>query len=207
MYDAIILAGGQARRLDGAAKPQLTVGGVRLLDLALAAVADAEAVVVAGPRQPVAATAVEIAKLQWCREDPPGGGPVAAVAAAVALTRAPVVVLLAADQPDIAPAVPLLVAAVPRGGLAHLVDQHGRPNHLAAAWDRRALVAALEALDTPVDASMRTLASGTHTASVADTGGWGLDCDTPADLARARAGHEADGTTAQVTQVTRSSPA
>ncbi|MFJ9826841.1 DUF6457 domain-containing protein [Streptomyces sp. NPDC101160] len=72
-YDAIVLAGGSARRLGGADKPGVRVGGRPLLDRVLAGCRDARrTVVVAAPR----ATARPV---EWTREDPPGGGPVAAL--------------------------------------------------------------------------------------------------------------------------------
>ncbi|WP_246094840.1 DUF6457 domain-containing protein [Streptomyces roseicoloratus] len=72
-YDAIVLAGGAARRLGGADKPGVRVGGRPLLDRVLAACRDAgRVVVVAEPR----ATARPV---EWAREDPPGGGPAAAL--------------------------------------------------------------------------------------------------------------------------------
>ncbi|MGW5420618.1 DUF6457 domain-containing protein [Streptomyces sp. NPDC003943] len=72
-YDAIVLAGGSARRLGGADKPGVRVGGRALLDRVLAGCRDAgRTVVVAAPR----ATARPV---EWTREDPPGGGPVAAL--------------------------------------------------------------------------------------------------------------------------------
>ncbi|MFG3347695.1 DUF6457 domain-containing protein [Streptomyces sp. NPDC048018] len=74
-YDAIVLAGGAARRLGGADKPGVRVGGRPLLDRVLAGCRDAgRTVVVAEPR----ATARPV---EWTREEPPGGGPVAALAA------------------------------------------------------------------------------------------------------------------------------
>ncbi|MDG4865579.1 NTP transferase domain-containing protein, partial [Streptomyces sp. T-3] len=50
-YDAVVLAGGGAKRLGGADKPGVRVGGRALLDRVLAACATAAAtVVVAEPR-------------------------------------------------------------------------------------------------------------------------------------------------------------
>jgi molybdopterin-guanine dinucleotide biosynthesis protein A len=188
VYDAIVLAGGGGARLGGVAKPQLLVGGSTLLDRAVAAVSGAARVVVAGPEQPVSAA------VTFCREEPPGGGPVAAIAAALPMTSAEVVVVLAADLPWIAPAVPALVDALPAAGSAVLADEAGRPNHLAAAWRRTSLAAALEALGDPVGASMRALATGVEQVMVPDRAGWGRDCDTWDDLERARTQAEvADG--------------
>lgn len=181
MYDAIVLAGGGAARLGGVDKPQLRVGGRTLLDRAVAAVSDAGRVVVVGPEQPVAG------EVTFCREDPPGGGPVAAIAAGLPHTTADVVVVLAADLPWIAPAVPALLAALPLSGVALLVDEGGRANYLAAAWQRGALLAALTALGEPAGASARALAALTEQVHVADRSGWGRDCDTWDDLAQARA--------------------
>jgi molybdopterin-guanine dinucleotide biosynthesis protein A len=184
VYDAIVLAGGRARRLGGAAKPQLTVGGRTLLDAAVAAVARAGQVVVVGPEQPVGRPVI------WRREEPPGGGPVAALAAGLPATSAPLVVVLAADLPAIAPAVPALLAAVPMDGAAVLTDAAGRANYLAAVWSRPALAAALASLGRVDGAAMRALVAATPSVvPVPDAGGWGQDCDTWDELARARAGN------------------
>uniref|UniRef100_A0AAU3I2I8 Molybdenum cofactor guanylyltransferase n=1 Tax=Streptomyces sp. NBC_01393 TaxID=2903851 RepID=A0AAU3I2I8_9ACTN len=92
-YDAVVLAGGAARRLGGEDKPGVRVGGRTLLDRVLAACADAtRTVVVARPRP--TARAVE-----WAREDPPGGGPLAALDAGLRHTGAPYVLVLSADLP------------------------------------------------------------------------------------------------------------
>ena len=184
MYDAIVLAGGKARRFGGADKPQLTVGGRSLLDRAVAAVGDAGRVVVVGPDQPVHGRVI------FCREQPPGGGPVAAIAAGLPQTGADVIVVLATDLPWIAPAVPLLVAALPSSGAALLVDDSGRANYLAAAWRRSILAAALTTLGDPSGASARALTELVPWVRVADEGGWGRDCDTWDDLALARSEQE-----------------
>jgi molybdopterin-guanine dinucleotide biosynthesis protein A len=179
VYDAIVLAGGTARRLGGVDKPALDVGGATLLDRVLAAAGDAERLVVVGPQRPVARHVV------WCREDPVGGGPVAAIAAGLPLTSADVVLVLAADLPWVGPAVPLLLSSAGLG-VALLVDPAGRVNHLAAAWRRDALVAALAALGNPDGAAARALVGAADSVLVPDTGGWGRDCDTWDDLEEAR---------------------
>jgi molybdopterin-guanine dinucleotide biosynthesis protein A len=184
VFDAIVLAGGTARRLGGVDKPQLRVAGRSLLDRAVAAVADAEQIVVVGPVQPVDRD------VTFCREDPPGGGPVAAIAAGLPATSADLVVVLAADLPWIAPAIPVLVGAVPASGPAVLVDASGRPNHLAAAWRRSQLSAALDRLGPPGGTAMRALVADLAPEYIWDGGGWGRDCDTWDDVAEARAGKD-----------------
>jgi len=174
-----VLAGGAARRLGGADKPMLEVDGTPMLTRVLDAVSAAQTRVVVGPRRLIEGA------VTWCQETPPGGGPVAAIAAALPLTTAPVIVVLAADLPWIAAAVaPLLAALQPSVDVAMLrAGDHS--NYLAAAWHRRALTAALDRVADPRGASMRTLVAAATVAEVADPG-WGDDCDTWADLARAR---------------------
>lgn len=184
MYDAIVLAGGAARRLGGTDKPMQDVGGASLLDRALAAVAGAGVRVVVGPRRAVAAGGV-----LWRREDPPGGGPVAAIAAGLGAVRADRLVVLAADLPEIAPAVPALLAALdaaPAAGVACLTDAAGRVNYLAAAWRTAALAAAVTELGDPDRVPARALVAAAAMIEVADRDGWGRDCDTWDELALAR---------------------
>jgi molybdopterin-guanine dinucleotide biosynthesis protein A len=190
VFDAIVLAGGAAARLGGADKPALDVGGASLLDHVLAAVADAGRTVVVGPTRSVARP------VTWCREEPPGGGPVAALAAAVPHVEADVVLTLAADLPWIGPAVPMLRAALAgsTADCAALVDRDGRVNYLAAAWRRPSLMRALTALGEPAGAAMRALVSTVTLLAVYDEGGWGLDCDTWDDIDGARRRLHREGT-------------
>jgi molybdopterin-guanine dinucleotide biosynthesis protein A len=185
MYDAIVLAGGTARRLGGVDKPMQDVGGVRLLDRVLAAVAGAEHRIVVGPRRDVAAPGPVL----WRREQPPGGGPVAAIAAGRDAVRAGRTVVLAADLPEIAPAVPALLAALrdaPGAGVACLTDASGRVNYLAAAWRTAALTAALAEIGDTNRVPARVLVATTAMIEVADPAGWGRDCDTWDELSEAR---------------------
>jgi molybdopterin-guanine dinucleotide biosynthesis protein A len=173
---AIVLAGGASRRL-GSDKPEQRIGGRRLLDIALAAVAGADAVVVVGPPRDVP-TGVTLVQ-----EIPPGAGPVAALAAGFAelpVDRADVVVL-PADLPDItADTVAALAQARGDAPVALAVDDSGRPQYLTAVWDSAALAAAL-GTDPP---RMRDLVPAD--AATAEVGGV-VDIDTPEQLAAARA--------------------
>ena len=98
-YDAIVLAGGRARRAGGE-NLALRRGGRSVLDLAVLAVSDAATVVVVGP---VVAVPKVPGQLVWRREDPPYGGPVAAIAAALPELRCERVVVLAGDVPAAVP--------------------------------------------------------------------------------------------------------
>ncbi|WP_436785822.1 NTP transferase domain-containing protein [Yinghuangia sp. YIM S10712] len=194
-HDAVILAGGAARRLGGRDKPALTVGGRTLLDRAVEACAGARRVVVVGPerttREPVT----------WVREDPPGGGPVAALAAGLAEVEARVVVVLAADLPFVTQAVTglLLTAAegspaTPARDGALLVDADGRDQPLLAAYRTTALRAALDAVGNPHGAALRRLVAPLDLLRVADPALAAFDCDTWPQLraARARSGRMED---------------
>lgn len=176
-YDGIIVAGGGARRLGGVSKPSIQLAGRRFIDAAVAALSGAGQVVVVGPVLPLDGVA-------FTRESPAGGGPVAALAAGLALTGAPLVVVLAADLPFVtALAVEQLVASAP----ALAVDSAGRDQPLLAAYARGDLLAALP--PTPADASLRSVTSAlprlTRIALSGTPPPW-FDCDTPEQLAEAR---------------------
>ena len=183
-YDTVVLAGGAARRLSGADKPGLDLDGRSLLARVVAACVGASRIVVVGPERevPVGITA----EILWTTETPPGAGPVAAIEAGLVQTRASLVVVLAADLPWIAPALPVLLAAVEGADVAVLVDASGRRNLLAAAWQRAALEAAVASVPQLAGAAVRQLFEGVHCVEVPDAGAWGQDCDTWEDLAQAR---------------------
>ncbi|MGW2249423.1 molybdenum cofactor guanylyltransferase [Kitasatospora sp. NPDC001660] len=185
-YDVIVPAGGAARRLGGADKPGLTVGESTLLDRVLAACAGARTTVVVGPARPTARTGV-----RWTREQPPGGGPVAAVAAGLDLVGDGTVLLLAADLPFLdRRTVERLVTALDDAGpaveAAVLVDAGGRDQPLAAAYRTAALRGALSALGDPSGLPLRRLTGGLARLLVADTDNAAYDCDTWEDLEQAR---------------------
>ncbi|GAA4427673.1 hypothetical protein GCM10023169_27920 [Georgenia halophila] len=152
-FDAIVLAGGRARRLGGVSKPDVAVAGRRLLDHALEATAGAGRVVVVAP----AAVAVPDGVTRTL-EDPPHGGPVAGLAAGLAALdsddgssgddrdgdTAELVLVLACDGPYVATAVPRLLAALrtddedqPDGAV--LVDGDDRAQWLTAVYRAVAL--------------------------------------------------------------------
>jgi len=188
-FDALVLAGGAGRRLGGADKATIEIGGQTLLDRTIGAVAGARTIVIVGPQRVSAAP--DAARVHWCREQPPGGGPVAGLAAGLVHLRRDLVVVLAVDMPRVAPAVAALLTALdtdPSDAAGSvLVGLDGRRNYLAAAWRRTALEAALAALPDCAGAAMRTLYDRRTLVEVLDPDGWGADIDTVADVERARA--------------------
>ncbi|MEU9920600.1 NTP transferase domain-containing protein [Streptomyces griseoluteus] len=140
-----MLAGGGARRLGGADKPGVRVGGRALLDRVLAACADAATtVVVADPR-------ATVRPVRWAREEPAGGGPVAALDAGLRRTTAEYAVVLSADLPFLgADTVHRLLAALRDGDAdgAMLTDDDGRDQPLVAAYRTASLRRALADLAT-----------------------------------------------------------
>ena len=176
-YAAVVLAGGSGRRLGGADKPALELAGRSLLQRVLDGLDPTADVTVVGPERD------GVAGVRWVREDPPGAGPRAALAAGLAAVDRPVTVVLAGDQPWIAPALPALLGAVAGGAPAAVVLQaDGRRNPLAAAWDTTTL---RRALDAP-GRSLQDLFADLAVVEVPDLGGWSDDVDTPDDLAAAR---------------------
>lgn len=178
----IVVAGGAGSRLGGVSKPELELGGVSLLDRALQAVEGAHRVViVGGPRRD---------GVLWTVEDPPGGGPAAAVAAGLraleAEGRADWTLVLGVDTPLAAQAVPLLMAARDRDG-AWLVDADGREQPLVAVYRTSAL--AQHAQGDLAGAPMRRLVGELDMCPVVDPAGLARDVDTWADVEHWRALH------------------
>lgn len=147
-HDAVVLAGGGARRMGGADKPALTVGGRSLLDRVLSACAGAATTVVVGPRRPTHRPVV------WVREEPQGGGPLAALDAGLRRTSAEVVLVLSADLPFLrGETVRALLAAADgapadaEGGAGSEGEADGKDNEGALVNDGR---------DQPLLAAYRT---------------------------------------------------
>ena len=138
LLDAVILMGGRASRLDGAAKGDLRVDGRTLLERVVDAADVARDRVVVG----VAGASVLPPEVRVVREEPPFGGPAAAVATGVRELPADgdAVLLLAGDQPFVAAAIaPLLAALDGDVDGARAVDADGRAQHLTCVIRRRAL--------------------------------------------------------------------
>lgn len=177
----VVLAGGAARRLSGMDKPMLEVHGRPILHAVVDALSAAEPVVVVGPRRD------GLPNVRWTREQPPGTGPVAALAAGLALVPAGTrhVAVLAGDLPAINPStVDKLRDAVGAADGAVLLDETGRRQWLAGVWRHDRLHAALP--DAPAGRSLRSVFGGLEVAAVPALGDEAFDVDTPEDLGRLR---------------------
>src|SRR5262245_13984488 len=103
---ALVLAGGRARRLDGADKPGLVISDRSLLATVAAAAVDAGAsrLVIVGPNRPdldleLAAGPGQAPAVEFTMEHPSGAGPVPALRAGLSRVVEPWLLLLAADLP------------------------------------------------------------------------------------------------------------
>jgi molybdopterin-guanine dinucleotide biosynthesis protein A len=212
---AIIVAGGAARRLGGVLKPVVPVGGVRMIDRVLAAVAPhARQLIVVGPPELSLPHGI-----QRAQETPPGGGPVAALATALTPAspgdaalpsgavvsgagapaphaESPTTLILAGDLPLLtSTAVGALLAALPPADRADGVvyaDHDGRPQWLCGAWHTRALRRRLADYLTArggdaAGAPLRTLLEPLRITTLrsASDPPPWFDCDTPEDIRRA----------------------
>ncbi|MGW0574843.1 NTP transferase domain-containing protein [Streptomyces sp. NPDC002920] len=186
-HDAVVLAGGGARRLGGADKPGVRVGGRGLLDRVLAACADAHTTVVVAAPRPTSRP------VRWTREEPPGAGPVAALDAGLRRTTADDVLVLSADLPFLAANTVRRLLAALRAGRAEgalLTDADGRDQPLVAAYRTAALRRELALLTTAhgglAGLPLRRLTAGLDLTRVPDPVA-SFDCDTWDDIATARA--------------------
>jgi molybdopterin-guanine dinucleotide biosynthesis protein A len=188
-FAAVVLAGGAARRMGGADKPALPVAGQPMLTRVLAAVHDADPLIVVGRVPPDLPVRVESTS-----EQPPGGGPVAATAAGLALVPPDVALtaLLAADLPlltgEAVDVLRLTVESAPMQGAVYR-DADGRRQLLCGVWRTAALREAVDRLGAARGglhgASVRELTEYLRVAEVSwrrpGPPPW-FDCDTDDDL-------------------------
>lgn len=187
-YDAIVLAGGAAKRLGGVDKPSVSVGGRALLDRVLGVCRDAGRTVVVGGRRATARPVV------WAREEPPGGGPLAALDAGVRQVEAQSVLVLSADLPFLGErTVRQLIGTLGNSGreAALLTDAGGRDQPLVAAYRTEPLRRELALLATEhgslTGLPLRLLTQELDLARIDADPLASFDCDTWEDISAARA--------------------
>ncbi len=180
---SVILLTGRSSRRMGSDKASLDFGNDTLLKFQLDQIPHGIPIVVVGE------TIEAGPELRFTREDPPGSGPVAAIAAGLELVITPEVLLLAVDAPFVLPQslgldlAPHANALIPR-------DQGGKAQYLAGLYRSDPLRLALEQLGSPEGKSMRELISNLPNAEYLEispkNSEYFIDLDTPDDLATAR---------------------
>lgn len=196
-FDAVLLAGGRASRVDGVDKTAFTSGDATLLDRAVEASAGARTLVVVGLRE----GRVPPAGALLTREQPAWSGPVTALAAGLDVVPrpAPWTLVLACDLPRAPEAVRALLEDGGRhdGAGAHgarerrdgvlAVDSGGRRQPLLGLYRTGAVRARLEALRAEgplVGLSLRRLLDGLDLLEVPVPDELSADVDTVADADR-----------------------
>lgn len=178
---AVILAGGSGDRIGGVDKPMLDVGGQLLLGRAVGAF-QCGALILTGTPRP------GFERYRWIREDPPGSGPTAALAAGLGELDATVdpIGLLAADLIGVTErTVRRLCDALGAADGAVLTDAAGYRQWVISVWRARALRAAMPA--DPAGVPLRAVLGTLRVTEVPELPGESDDIDTPVDLANARA--------------------
>ncbi|GAA3627797.1 molybdenum cofactor guanylyltransferase [Lentzea roselyniae] len=168
-YAAIILTGGKGERLGGVDKAALSYRDATLLDHVLSVVDDASQIIVVGPEK-------DLPGVIWTREDPPGGGPLAGLAAGLREVTAERVAVLAVDQPGLTRNT--IARLREAGGNAVLKDD--RTQWLIGMWNTAELRGALP--EDPRDLPLRKTLQQLNPVEVSALPGEARDVDTPADL-------------------------
>ena len=182
-WDAVVLAGGRARRLGGIDKPALAIGGRSLLEIALAACYPARYRVVVGPQRSTSEP------VRWAQESPAGSGPLAALGAGSLRSRAGRL-WWSSWRPTCLRSTSSWSTGSARRSSAQpssmgqlVVDDQRRAQPLLAAYRRRPLERAVAALGDLRDRPVRAILERLTVAEIVDTDA-ADDIDTPADLAR-----------------------
>ena len=187
---AIILTGGSSRRF-GSDKSLAMLEGKTLLTHLLTDLAVNIEVVIVGP-----IFESQLRSLKFVRENPAGGGPVAAVDAGLAMINTEFVALIATDMPFAAAVIHELANSLEtsRDGLVPL-DAEGFPQTLCAIYRTDALKQAIERLGNPQGCSMRSLTALLHLKEIELTPALQsrlLDIDTREELQQASTAKEAE---------------
>lgn len=201
---AIVIAGGEARRF-GSDKLELRdVQGRSLLQVTVTGVAEvADPVIVVGPERPGFRQLDEVvtpqnvvqlaetvpASVIWAREDPPGGGPCAALIAGLARVpeEATHVAVLAGDAPAGGQAVVALRQVIDDAAVAVVTDASGREQPMTAVYAVPALRAAVAAYGDGKDMSIRQVLDDLRPQTVVaiiDQWSAAADIDLPEDAGR-----------------------
>ncbi len=183
MLSVIILTGGESRRF-GSDKSHALIGIKSLVEELLTSLSRNMEIVVVGPT-------IENASrpLKYAREDPVGGGPVAAISAGLELVQSEFVAIIATDMPFASQIIEALSKAMPFDHDALVpLDAQGVRQPLCAIYRVASLRRALTTLGNVVSQSMRNLAQLLEVKEVSlspELERILIDIDTPSDLERA----------------------
>ena len=178
-----MLAGGSSRRFGSDKLAALLPDGRSVLDHCLSGMPAGWDLVVVGPSRAVPAEVA--ARVRFVREEPPGGGPLAGIAAGLACVTGEVVCVAPGDAPRAGQVLPLLVAALtedPAVSAAVLSDGEGQANPVLAAYRVGALREALPRSTAGVAARILLALPHREVRAPFEV----RDIDTPDDLAATR---------------------
>ena len=188
---AIIVGGGGGERLGGVSKPDLTLGGVRLIDRVCGVLVEACG---AGCVAVVPSTVRVPEGVMRTLEDPPSGGPLAGIDAglrALGVDDDVLVVVVSVDAPGLAGSVPALLGSplgsdsegrIAVGGDPEPFDQYLMGVYRAGAL-RRILDEAVAALGSVRGVGVRRVLRALALERVSVDADVCRDIDTPEDVA------------------------
>ncbi len=178
---AIVLCGGASRRMGGVDKTRSLLGASTVLDRLLNTMPTCWDVVCVGEERSTTRA------VRWRRESPPGGGPVAGIAAGLLAVDSSVCVVVGGDMPFAATTLTLCyltLEASPDDDGVLGVSPDGRTQPLLAAYRTAALRRAMPAVTR--GARLMSLLDAMELGKVTCGTEAALDVDNPEALERAR---------------------
>lgn len=188
---AIVVGGGGGERLGGVSKPDLTLGGVRLIDRVCGVLTEACAVGCVAVVPPSVRVPDGVARTL---EDPPGGGPLAGIDAglrALGVGDDVLVVVVSVDAPGVGAFLPALLEPALREGVEGRIVRGGDPEPFdqylmgvyQAASLRRAIDEAVAAYGSVRGVGVRRVLRALDVERVSVSADACRDIDTPEDVA------------------------
>ena len=171
--NSIILTGGTSKRF-GSDKFKALINGFSLLEIAAR---DLEDLIIVGPESPI--------KAIYVQEEPPLGGPVAAIASAIGLVKSELVGIFAVDMPFAT----RIISELSKGLIndaALPLDREGIAQPLSGIYRVESLKKALSDLGSSKGTSMKSLINKLviDEVEISDPR-FLIDIDTPLDLVEA----------------------
>lgn len=188
---AIVVGGGGGERLGGVSKPDLTLGGVRLIDRVCGVLTEACAVGCVAVVPPSVRVPDGVARTL---EDPPGGGPLAGIDAglrALGVGDDVLVVVVSVDAPGVGAFLPALLEPALREGVEGRIVRGGDPEPFdqylmgvyRAASLRRAIDEAVAVYGSVRGVGVRRVLRALDVERVSVSADACRDIDTPEDVA------------------------